>query len=299
MARPEDRVRWIRAISDALAERSWVDENLVLDEFGILNGSGGGHRDELRIRRLQQGADSTLESLWRFVTGAAVSPELSTLAPPSRADLDRLWPAGAPRVFLSHKAEFKRQATDLKAELSRFGAASFVAHDDIEPTRAWQIEIERALASMDVLIALLTTGFCDSWWTNQEIGVALGRNVSVICVRIDEDPRGFVGSLQAIAGAGRSPEALAREVVRAMSGQAALASALLLGLVIQWESARSFQQGIRAIGQLEACRTLPPELLARVERAYETNDQLNGSAGVNNRYPAFIARIKAAAGRAS
>jgi TIR domain len=172
-----------------------------------------------------------------------------------------------------------------------------VAHDDIEPTRAWQTEIERALASMDALVALLTTGFSGSWWTNQEVGVALGRNVPVICVRIDEDPKGFVGADQAIPGLNRSPQELAAEVIRVMSGQPGLASALFLGLVIQWESAATFQEGIRALRQLEDCDHLPPQLLERIERAFETNDQLHGSTGVSNRYPAFIARMKAATTR--
>jgi hypothetical protein len=276
-----------------------VDENLVLDEFGIPSPSLGGDRESIRIRRLQQGTDNALESLWRFVTGTPPSAERSSISAPSQTDLERLWSAGAPRVFLSHKAEFKKSARDLKLELSKFGAASFVAHDDIEPTRAWQTEIERALASMDVLVALLTTGFSGSWWTNQEVGVALGRNVPVICVRIDEDPKGFVGPHQAISGFNRVPQELAAEVIRVTSGHPGLASALFVGLVIQWESAATFQEGIRTIRQLEACESLPPDLLERVERAYEANDQLHGSTGVSSRYPAFIARMKAAASHSS
>lgn len=269
---------------------------MVLGEFGIPE-AGGGDREEIRIARLRGATDGALESLWRFVTDVSPSSERSSLAAPSREDVARLWPAGSPRVFLSHKAESKVQAKGLKDELAKFGAASFVAHDDIEPTKAWQTEIERALASMDVLLALLTPGFQNSWWTNQELGVALGRNIPVICIRISEDPRGFVGSLQAISGGNRSEAEMAQEVVRVMSGDTSLASALTLGLVIQWESSQSFLQGIRAISQLETCRSLPADLLARVERAYKTNDQLHGSGAVGNRYPAFIAKMKAAAGR--
>jgi hypothetical protein len=255
--------------------------------------------EAIRIRRLQRGSDGDLESLWRFVTGTTPSGERSSISAPSKGDLARIWSAGAPRVFLSHRAEFKKQAKELKVELSRFSAAPFVAHEDIEPTRAWQTEIERALASMDVMVALPTSGFSSSWWTNQEIGVALGRNVPVICVRIDEDPKGFVGPNQAIPGWRRSSREVASEVIRVMSGQTSLASALILGLVIQWESARTFQEGIRAIGQLERCERVTPELLERIERAYEANDQLHGSTAVSSRYPAFVAKMKAPDSRRS
>ena len=295
MAGPEDRVSWIRRISDDLDDRRWTDENLVLGEFGIPEGSRGGERTEIRIERLQQADDRSLEALWRFVSGLGPSTEAPTLASAATPDLMRLWGKGSPRVFLSHRADFKVQAKQLKDELAKWGAASFVAHDDIEPTRAWQTEIERALASMDVLVALLTNGFRTSWWTNQEVGVSLGRGIPVLCVKIDEDPHGFVGVPQAIGGAGRSPLEIAKALVAVMSGLPRLSSALLKGVVFQWESAGSFEEGIRAMGLLEACKAISPELLTRIELAYEANDQLHKSASVSLRYPSFLARIKSAA----
>ena len=70
-----------------------------------------------------------------------------------------LWGDGAFRVFISHVAKDKEFAASLKVSLERRGIASFVAHEDIEPMREWELEIERALFSMDVLVALLTEGF--------------------------------------------------------------------------------------------------------------------------------------------
>ena len=80
-----------------------------------------------------------------------------------------------------------------------FGISCFVAHSDIEPTRTWQKEIEKALFSMDVLIALMTEDFSDSNWTDQEIGVAIGRNVLILPIRMGADPYGFIGKYQAIS----------------------------------------------------------------------------------------------------
>jgi len=67
----------------------------------------------------------------------------------------------------------------------------FVAHLSIRPTREWQDEIERALFSMDALIALLTKDFQKSNWTDQEISIALGRKVPVIPLKIDKKPLWF------------------------------------------------------------------------------------------------------------
>jgi hypothetical protein len=95
--------------------------------------------------------------------------------------------------------------------------------------------------------------------------------------------------------AGRSPLEIAKALVAVMSGLPRLSSAFLKGVVFQWESAGSFEEGIRAMGLLEACKAIPPELLTRIELAYEANDQLHKSGSVNRRYPSFLARIKSAA----
>lgn len=110
----------------------------------------------------------------------------------------RIWNNGKFRVFLSHKSEFKVETAKLKEELAFFGASSFVAHEDIEPTREWQDEIENALHTMDVLVALMTEGFKNSDWTNQEIGFAMGRKIPVVSVRMGTDPYGFIGKYQGI-----------------------------------------------------------------------------------------------------
>jgi hypothetical protein len=111
----------------------------------------------------------------------------------------RIWGTGKIRVFLSHKSEYKNETANLKEELSKHNITCFVAHEDVEPTREWQSEIENALFSMDVLVALMTEGFQNSRWTDQEIGIALGRGKRVISVNLGTAPYGFVGKVQALS----------------------------------------------------------------------------------------------------
>ena len=113
--------------------------------------------------------------------------------------LARLWGPGAVRVFVSHTAEHKEAATSLKKWLAQYGIASFVAHEDIGPMKEWEDEIWKALASMDILAALLTEDFSQSKWTDQEIGFAVGCKVPVIPIRMGKDPYGFMGRYQAIS----------------------------------------------------------------------------------------------------
>ena len=133
----------------------------------------------------------------------------------SEADrLEKLWGPGAIRVFLSHKAEDKEMASGVKDRLSAYSIASFVAHEDIEPMQEWVGEIELALSSMDALVALLTDKFSESNWTDQEVGIAIGRGVPVIPVRLGKDPYGFIGKYQAISGFNSSAVKIADDILK-------------------------------------------------------------------------------------
>lgn len=132
---------------------------------------------------------------------------------------DDLWrPAGAPRVFLSHLAERKTEVHELSRLLEHFGFACFVAHEDIEPSREWRREIERALNSCDLLVAYITSGFSESKWADQEVGWALGRGLAAIPVKVDgQTPYGFIGSYQAVTKTrGMQQVALSRRVFKAI-----------------------------------------------------------------------------------
>jgi len=133
---------------------------------------------------------------WREESGL-LHPRRNVLPSPPAA-ISRIWGSGHIRLFFSHKAEYKQQASQLKAALERYGIACFVAHQDIHPTEEWQREIEYALGTMDALVALLTPDFHESDWTDQEIGTALGCGVPVIAVRLGLDPYGFIGKRQAL-----------------------------------------------------------------------------------------------------
>ena len=132
---------------------------------------------------------------WRKDSGLLLAGE--RVVPPDATR--RIWGDGGFRVFLSHKSEVKKETADLKDRLRLFGIACFVAHEDIHPTKAWQDEIENALASMDGFVALLTADFHDSDWTDQEVGFAIARGVPLIAVRLGKDPYGFIGKFQGLS----------------------------------------------------------------------------------------------------
>ncbi len=118
------------------------------------------------------------------------------------------------RLFVSHISKDKDKATRLKDCLAPYGIFAFVAHEDINPTLEWQSEIERGLATMEAFLAILTPGFRNSVWTQQEIGFAVCRGVKVIALRMGEDPPGFLSKHQALSRGKRNADAIAEEIVR-------------------------------------------------------------------------------------
>lgn len=103
------------------------------------------------------------------------------------------------RLFLSHVSANKDKAHRLKDELSGYGIHAFVAHDDIEPTTRWADEIIRALHTMEAFVAVLSSGFRDSAWCNQESGFAIAKGIKTINFKMgSDDPPGFMGAEQAL-----------------------------------------------------------------------------------------------------
>jgi hypothetical protein len=102
------------------------------------------------------------------------------------------------KIFISHKADDILLALKLKDNLKSFNVSCFVAHQDIIPSREWQIEIENALFSADGFIALLTKKFHESDWTDQEIGFASARKIPIIPINLGKNPYGFIGKFQGL-----------------------------------------------------------------------------------------------------
>ena len=135
-----------------------------------------------------------------------------SLTPSSTATFDErkiaepssYWKVGYYKVFISHVSKYKESASNLKLLLEPYGISAFVAHEDIKPSKEWEVEIEKALFSMNALCAILTPDFCESSWCDQECGYAFGRNVLTIPIEKGQLPYGMFGKIQAIKSEGKN-----------------------------------------------------------------------------------------------
>lgn len=126
------------------------------------------------------------------------------------------WKVGYYKVFISHVSKYKKSASNLKLMLEPYGISAFVAHEDVRPSKEWEVEIERALYSMNALCAILTQESIKSNWCDQEVGYAFGRGV--LCIPIDKGqlPYGMFGKIQAIKSEGKNAQQIAECVFNAI-----------------------------------------------------------------------------------
>lgn len=199
----------IDAVARELQRRySFHDIDAYLEEFNVETPHHYGNSKWLYVKATLRGIQTNrLERIAEDLEINVAGVGTTVLLPP------RNWSNGSKfRLFICHLADAKDKATRLRDCLAPYRISGFVAHEDIHPTAEWQLEIERALFSMDAFLAIHTRGFSKSFWTQQEIGFAVARGVKIISFKMGEDPTGFISKRQALPRLKRPAEEIAKEV---------------------------------------------------------------------------------------
>lgn len=185
------------------------------------------------------------------------------------------WRNGYFRMFISHITSRKKQASNLKNALEEYGITSFVAHEDINPTKEWQKEIQKALNSMDCMAAMLYDGFHQSNWCDQEVGIALGRNITVLPLLPDSDPYGFLGEYQGIKIKGMYPEALAKEIFKILCDNTNTRSKYLSCLTNLLLSSSSKNDALKWLSLIEEISNLDIDFWKNIQSHVNDNGVLS------------------------
>jgi len=201
-----------------------------------------------------------------------------------------IWRSGYVRLFVSHRDNYKRQAQRLSNELEVYGISCFIAHDTIEPMEVWQHEIEKGLATMEIMMALVTDDFHESVWTNQEIGFALGNAIPIIALKLDhQDPAGFIANRQALKASYDHPETAASDIYEIIAEKLGQRNRLQPALVAAFAASPDFSQAKIRFQRLDQFVTrLSNKELAQLLAAYEVNPQLHNAIYLNNEYERLI-----------
>lgn len=181
------------------------------------------------------------------------------------------WKSGHFKLFISHLASFKNTISALKCELEKYGISSFVAHEDIEPTNEWQVEIEKALFTMDALCAVLMPKFKESNWTDQEIGVAIGREVLVVPIRRELDPYGFIGKYQGYQALGKNLNEVAEGVFMILAKNPKTRNKLINCLIDLFIFSNNKIDALNRILSIKKINDLPEDRIRRMRNSIVEN----------------------------
>lgn len=200
----------------------------------------------------------------------------------------KYWDKGSYRLFISHSAKIKIQANQLKKALSDYTISSFVAHDDIEPSKEWQSVIEDALFTCDGVLALLNEDFTKSKWTEQEIGICYALKKTIIPIRFGIDPYGFMGKYQGLQGNSKKIELIAREIFDLLLKNENSSEQISRSIISKFIDSSSFIESRDNIKMLESVTFMNKELLEELEKSKDSNKQISNAFGVPENLDRFI-----------
>jgi hypothetical protein len=236
---------------------------------------------EAKLELLEEKVKNKIHRILRdergnFISHVTIKPETQletfrhTHSPP------RFWVPYHFKLFISHLGKDKTRAQKLSSTLRSFGISCFVAHEDIEPTEEWQSEIDKALFSMDALVAILSPNFGRSNWTDHEVGVAIGREKLVLSLMNGRNPYGLISKYQGLPVLGKMVGEVGRIVFKALTKNRSSSAQLLSCRVDQFELAEELKSANRKIELLEHSESIPTELLGRIkEKTRKTPRFLN------------------------
>ena len=217
------------------------------------------------------------------------NPATSKSAPkPPVDDVSRIWQPDCLKLFLSHVSAHKKAISSLKDELKIYGISGFVAHEDIEPTKEWENEIFIALNSANALAVFLTPDFPESKWTDQEVGIALGRGMLVIPISLGIDPYGFMAGKQAMPGDFKNIEKLTTDLISILLKHHSTSAIMHESLLVAFENASSFRNAMNISQMIVRADNFTQGQLNRIQKVPENNDQISKAFGVPEKIEAYL-----------
>lgn len=278
-----ERITLIKEIATILSQEEWSLIDLTLKEFDFpTSDSYNGKEKAYVIEHIQDGENNNLIELAEHL-GLRIESDSTSVKP-------EFWKDGYFRLFISHLATDKQNTQKLKDKLEKYGISGFVAHSDIEPTKEWQSEIEVALRTCDALVALMIPGFHDSNWTDQEIGLALGRDLLIIPVRMGQDPYGFIGKFQAITY--KDVNTLSDDIFQALQKNKKTNHKIASSTIYKFENSDSFASAKSNISIVEENTYWDKTLIKRLQTSVDNNSQIKHSFGIPEKVRQIIRNNK-------
>jgi hypothetical protein len=100
---------------------------------------------------------------------------------------------------MSYQTSDKEIAGRVTAVLRHFECSTFMAHENIEVSAEWRLEILKEVGAADLFVPILSANYFNSTWCVQESGIAAFRGVTIIPLSTDGTvSQGLIAHIQSI-----------------------------------------------------------------------------------------------------
>ena len=124
---------------------------------------------------------------------------------------------------------------------------------------------------MDALAAILMEGFKESNWCDQEVGVAVGRDVLIVPVRRGLDPYGFIGKYQGIQALNKTVGEVAEQIFLTIVKSPKTREKMLNSLVNAAAQSTDIEEAINKTNILKSLESVPTETLESLKNRVSDN----------------------------
>ena len=181
-------------------------------------------------------------------------------------------------IFISHADKDRREAAVLKDKLAKLGLDAFLAHSDIDGSEKWIPPLLHKLKECDIFLVLLSKNYHEAKYTDQESGMAIGYEKTIIPIRIDDtEPYGFIAEFQfAKCNKEFSDDAVA-EILRLIALREKDKEKLIGSLIQRFACSSSFKEANDRMAQLKRHSPFTSKQINDLAVAYIDNLQIRGA----------------------
>ena len=147
---------------------------------------------------------------------------------------------------------------------------------------------------MDALAAILMPGFKESNWCDQEVGVAVGRDVLVIPIRKGLDPYGFIGKYQGIQAQGKTIGEVSEAIFNVLIKSPKTKTKMLVAILGAIPNSSSIEEALEKVSIVNTIDSISSELLENLRIQVSENSLLMDSEEFINKVNSFLVKHNSA-----
>lgn len=141
---------------------------------------------------------------------------------------------------------------------------------------------------MDGLAAILSEDFHRSKWTDQEVGVAIGRGIAVVPIRYGVNPYGLMGKYQGLQASGKTVSEVGDAVLSALLKNGKTRGRFISCMVEQLLASSHPFDAFEKLEILEGADEIPSEELSRIQDQAAANTVLQNDSQILQKLNALL-----------